>query len=121
MYSYQEIEFAMCGIRILLLIILVSFASYFAKSRLMFLLGCAGCFLGLVVPMTQRTSQTFESSLHWTASHIFGWGLIGGIIGCCVALVITNQTQKQFSIRTLLITTAAVALFVVLAKMFWFD
>ena len=121
MYSYQDIEFAMCGIRILILILLVSFTSYYANSRLMFFLGSAGCFLGHVVPMTQRTSQTFESSLYWTASHIFVWGLVGGLIGCCIALVITNQTQKQFSIRTLLITTATVALIIVFIKLIWVD
>ncbi len=119
MYTYQDIEFALCGIRILILILVVSFASYYFKNRLMLAFGSAGCFLGHVAPMTQRTSQTFESSLYHTASHMLGWGLIGALAGCCLALVIANQTKKQFSIRTLLITTAATSLLIALIQLIW--
>ena len=87
----------------------------------MFLLGSIGCFLGHATPKMQRTSGNFESSLNLTASHILGWGLIGGIIGCCLAMVISKQLKKQFSIRTILISTMAVAPIIVLAKLLWVD
>ena len=119
MHSYHNLEFAMCGVRILILILFVSFASYYSKSRLMFALGTIGCFLGHVVPMSQRTSMTFESSLYWTSSHILAWGLVGGFLGCCISWAISNQFQKQFSIQALLISTAMIAFLIAMIKFFW--
>src|SRR5687768_3817265 len=117
MYDYGEIECAMCGVRVLALILAVAVVAFIAKSRALFIAGFLGSFLGYVVPEGSRhingsAEACFRGYLEWTAGHVLLWGAIGAAVGCVsvAALQHTERLPKQFSLRTLLLAVTAIAI-----------
>ena len=86
-YQYADFEFAMCALRILVIVGLVAIISYAAKSRAMFVAGALGSLLGCVAPhggihINGTAEAVYMGQLHFTVSNIFWWGIIGATFGC---------------------------------------
>jgi len=87
-YERDQIEFAMCGVRLLSIVAVVAIGSYVAKSRIAFLLGSAGAFVGLDVPQQRAACTLYRSVeaaylgyLEDSANHVLFFGIIGASIG----------------------------------------
>jgi len=123
LYSYHETEFAICSVRILAIILVVTVVSYLANNRGMFIAGTLGSLVGFVIPQSHRHSSyasgadAFMGSIHRTADHLMFCGMVGAIVGCFVVFMCSNgdgERQNKYSLRTLfLLTTAAAIVFAV--------
>ena len=86
-YEREQIDLAMCGVRLLPIVALVAIGSYVARSRIAFLLGLAGAFIGLIVPARIVYAQysgvdaAYMGSLADSANHVLFYGIIGASIG----------------------------------------
>lgn len=118
-YSREQIELAMCVIRVLPIIALVAVASFAVKSRTAFLLGSAGALLGFAVPepyaFTHYSSgeAAYMGSLTDAADHVLFWGMIGACAGFAGPTCLPRAVRRlrfQLSLRTSLIVMTAVAL-----------
>ena len=117
MYDYGDVEFAMCGVRVLAIILAVAVVAFLAKSRALFVAGAAGSFLGYIVPeahihINGTAEACFSGYLERTAGHVFWLGAIGAMT-CCVTvagLQHSGRLPKQFSLRTLLLTVTGFAM-----------
>ena len=86
-YDYADFEFMMCAIRILVIVGVVAVISYVAKSRAMLVAGTLGSLLGCVAPhggihINGTAEAVYMGQLHFTASNILWWGVVGASIGC---------------------------------------
>ncbi|GAB5403105.1 MAG: hypothetical protein Aurels2KO_13360 [Aureliella sp.] len=114
-YDYADFEFMMCAIRILLIVGVVSLISYAAKSRAMFVAGTLGSLLGCVAPhggihINGTAEAVYMGQLHFTASNILWWGVIGASIACLTVAGIQHfKPSAQFNLRTILAITTVIA------------
>lgn len=123
--EYAAFEFATIAIRVLLVIAAVAVFSYAMKSRLMFLAGLCGSFLGYVIPYStgNRVSGNMNgivfSHVEWKNEHVLGYGLFGAILACgiVVAIQIYRKAKVQYSIGTILMVNMAIAIAVVTWQM----
>jgi len=105
-YEREQIELAMWGVRLLPIVALVAIGSYVARSRIAFLLGSAGAFIGLVVPARIVYAQyssveaAYMGSLADSANHVLFYGIIGASIGWGLGIYLavkrrtmTNETN----------------------------
>ena len=115
-YDYADFEFMMCAIRILVIVGVVAVISYAAKSRAMFVAGTLGSLLGCVAPhggihINGTAEAVYMGQLHFTASNILWWGVVGASIGCLtVAAIQRFKPSAQYSLRTILATTTVIAI-----------
>ena len=114
-YDYADFEFMMCAIRILVIVGVVAVISYAAKSRAMFIAGTLGSLLGIVAPhggihINGTAEAVYMGQLHFTASNMLWWGIIGASIGCLVVAGIQRfKPTSQYTLRTILAVTTVVA------------
>ena len=57
-YGLQEIKVATCMVQVLGIILVVAVVAFVAKSRLLFVVGAMGSFLGTIIPEPKSTSPT---------------------------------------------------------------
>ena len=105
-YEREQIELAMWGVRLLPIVALVAIGSYVARSRIAFLLGSAGAFIGLVVPARIVYAQyssveaAYMGSLTDSAHYVLFYGIMGASIGWGLGIYLavkrrtmTNETN----------------------------
>ena len=115
-YQYADFEFAMCALRILVIVGVVAIISYAAKSRAMFVAGALGSLLGCVAPhggihINGTAEAVYMGQLHFTASNIFWWGIIGATFGClAVAGIQRFKPTSQYSLSALIATMTVIAI-----------
>ena len=118
MFDCAQIEFAMWGVRVLVIIALAAIGSYAAKSRIAFLLGFAGAFLGLVIPEPVVHAQYRDAEaahmagLTDAADHVGFYGIIGATVGWGSGVYLEwlrRRKRLQFGLRTVLLVMTALA------------
>lgn len=122
---YHVYEFATIAIRLLLIVAAVALLSYVMKSRLMFFAGLGGCFLGYVMPYSTiiRVSGTWSgivfTHVQHRTTHLLNWGLFGAMAACGIiaAIQLSRNHKTQWSLGSLLLVTAAMAIIVGLCQM----
>jgi len=88
------------------------------KSRLMFFAGLLGSFLGYIVPYStgNRASGDWHgivlSHVEWKMEHVLNHGVFGATVACAIvaAVQLYRNPKIQYSIRAILLVTAAIAL-----------
>jgi hypothetical protein len=119
MYEYADIKFAMCAVRVLGIIFLVAIWAFASKSRAVFVAGTLGSLLGYIVPepdicIDGTAEGCFMGYLDWTAGHILSCGVAGAFLASSAVAVFqalqrAGRIPKQYSLRTLLLATTAIA------------
>ena len=119
MYDYADIEFAMCAVRVLGIILVVAIVAYALKSRAVFVAGSFGSLLGYAVLepgicIDGTGEGCFMGYLHWSARHVLLWGIGGAVLASAAvvafqALQRVGRIPRQYSLRTLLLVTTVVA------------
>ena len=100
-YDPDQIELAMCAIRVLAIIGAVAIVSYATRSRIVFLTGGIGSMLGFVVPEPvmyadySSTEAAFLASLNDTASHVLYYGIIGASAGCAAGILLSRRLRRR--------------------------
>ncbi len=120
---YVEPEFAAQGVVVLMLMLGVAIFAYVVRSRAVFLLGCVGSLLGLVIPQPRVYGQytsiegEFMAYLRDVTAHVLVWGVIGVVAACSAAWYLfpargKRPSMARFSVRGLLIAVAVIAILV---------
>ncbi len=127
MHDYAYMRLAIVNLPLLQLVALVAIVSCAVRSRLAFVAGALGCFLGYAIPIgVYRVSGWgFFSALtgwHIQARHMIFYGVMGALVGCgsVVCYHLFNQRlQLQFSIRSLLLFMLACSVIISMYKSGW--
>lgn len=96
-YDLDEIAFAMCGVRLLSLMVVFASVSYAAKSRAACFAGCVGCFLGYIIPepkiyaIYSSAEAAYMAAVTGPANHRLFYGFIGAAIGCGLVIFIRRR------------------------------
>ncbi len=100
-YDLHQIEFAMCWLRVLVIIGAVALVSYAARSRGVFLAGTLGSLLGFVVlePVVYAQYTSAEAAvMGWlddAASHALFYGIFGAAAGCATGMVVGRILTRR--------------------------
>jgi hypothetical protein len=92
-YTFHQVQWALCGVRVLPIVAWVAIVSYVVRSRLAFILGTLGTLLGFLILDSSIVSGGNEAQCveHLTefANCFAWWGIVGSsvglMIGGCVA------------------------------------
>lgn len=99
MYYYSDVEFAMCAIRVLGIILVVAFVAFALKSRAVLLAGSFGSLLGYIIPENRGWSNGWAGNaeelylglLERSAAHVFLWGIVGAGVASVVAFQVSRR------------------------------
>ena len=107
--TYPELVYS--ALRIAPVIVIVAVLAHANKNRLIFWLGLAGCFLGLLFDRGGSTGGLLDHASVRAGGFLF-MGIIGASIGCIIAWLLKTRVQleKQYSILGLIVTTTLVAI-----------
>jgi hypothetical protein len=100
-FSLQEIKAATCMVHILGIILVVAVVAFFVKSRLLFLVGTMGSFLGIIIPERKiyisfsNGEAAFMWVIDYAASHVLTWGIVGAILGMAIGYALTRWIYQE--------------------------
>jgi hypothetical protein len=100
-YDRDQIELAMCGIRVLAIIGAVALVSYATRNRVVFLAGAIGSMLGFAVPQPviyaeyASVEAAFMASLDDAAGHVLFYGIVGATAGCAAGMLVSRLLGRR--------------------------
>jgi hypothetical protein len=102
-YSLQQIELATCMMSVLGIILVVAVVAFVTRSRLLFLGGAIGSFVGFIIPEPKNmidcssAEGAFLAAIHEVAHHVLTWGIVGAFVGALIGFALTSTAISRKS------------------------